>query len=159
MQDSRQLLREENFRKLVSREFPKLSEDLKEVLRTWEEEGGKPLAFDGEPYLVTMGREQENPNFGLLHLKLLTSPQKNREERRPLSTANGAKPGTTPPVKKLQLPGVKSSPPAAAGGVSAAPRSPAPIGAVKSPAASPKPPAKAVPKTSPAAAKPKAAAK
>lgn len=33
LQDSRQLLREENFRKLVSREFPKLTEDLKEVLQ------------------------------------------------------------------------------------------------------------------------------
>lgn len=31
--DSRQLLREENFRKLVSREFPKLTEDLKEMLQ------------------------------------------------------------------------------------------------------------------------------
>lgn len=66
----------------------------------WEEEGGKPLCFDGEAYLVTMGREQENPNFGLLHLKLLTSPHKNREERRPLASANGTRTPTASAVAK-----------------------------------------------------------
>ena len=66
----------------------------------WEEEGGKPLCFDGEAYLVTMGREQENPNFGLLHLKLLTSPHKNREERKPLSSANGSRTPASSAVAK-----------------------------------------------------------
>ena len=111
----------------------------------WEEEGGKPLCFEGEAYLLTMGREQENPNFGLLHLKLLTSPHKNREERKPLSTANGARtPSAAAVAKAANVRAALRGSPSAAASPAPSPsqqRTPMVSPAPRTPMVSPAPPA------------------
>jgi hypothetical protein len=100
-QDSGRLLQEEKFRKLVAKEFPKLTEDLRTLLQNWNTDGGEPFSFKGEPYLETMAREQEMPNFGLLHLKLLTgSPKKAAAVSRTAlssTTTKGKSPAAAPP--------------------------------------------------------------
>ncbi len=92
---STQLLREEKFRikilvylfiyedylsfcflgKDLSREFPKLTDDLRRTVAEWEESTGKKLIYGGEPYLETMNKEKLSVDFELLHLRLLTKCQ------------------------------------------------------------------------------------
>ncbi|EGC39720.1 hypothetical protein DICPUDRAFT_147427 [Dictyostelium purpureum] len=66
------LLEEAKFRKTISREFPKLTEDLVRELAEWEGANNKRFFYYGEPYLDLMNSETERPDFDLLHLKLLT---------------------------------------------------------------------------------------
>lgn len=71
---STRLLQEEKFRKIVSKEFPRLTTNLKKTLAAWQRQhGGEAIFYDGEPYIETMNNEEDNPNFELLHLRLLTS--------------------------------------------------------------------------------------
>lgn len=72
--NSSRLLQEEKFRKIVSKEFPRLTEELRETLEAWyEEHGGEAFYYDGESYLDTMDMEDEDPSFHLLHLRLLSN--------------------------------------------------------------------------------------
>ena len=67
-------MQEEKFRKIVSKEFPKLTKGLKKSLTLWQKNhGGEAFYYDGEPYIETMQKEQCNPNFELLHLRLLVN--------------------------------------------------------------------------------------
>ncbi|CAF1392066.1 unnamed protein product [Rotaria sp. Silwood1] len=70
--NSTQLLKEERFRKDLSREFPKLTDDLRHMVAEWEESTGKKLIYGGESYLETMNKEKLSVDFELLHLRLLT---------------------------------------------------------------------------------------
>ncbi|CAF1543474.1 unnamed protein product, partial [Rotaria sordida] len=70
--NSTQLLKEERFRKDLSREFPKLTDDLRRMVAEWEESTGKTLIYGGESYLETMNKEKLSVDFELLHLRLLT---------------------------------------------------------------------------------------
>ena len=71
---STRLLEEEKFRKIVAKEFPKLTTSLRKLLVKWEKEhGGEAFYYEGEPYIETMNKEEHNPNFDLLHLRLLTN--------------------------------------------------------------------------------------
>lgn len=71
---STRLLEEEKFRKIVAKEFPRLTNTLRKNLVKWQKEhSGEAFYYAGEPYLDTMNKEEENPNFELLHLRLLTS--------------------------------------------------------------------------------------
>lgn len=73
---STRLLEEEKFRKIVAKEFPKLTTSLRKLLVKWEKEhGGEAFYYAGEPYIETMNKEEHNPNFDLLHLRLLTNPK------------------------------------------------------------------------------------
>jgi len=72
---STQLLREERFRKDLSREFPKLTDDLRRMVFEWEESSGNKVIYGGEPYLETMNKEKLSIDFELLHLRLLTKCQ------------------------------------------------------------------------------------
>lgn len=56
----------------LSREFPKLTDDLRLMVAEWEESSGKKLIYGGESYLQTMNQEKLNVDFELLHLRLLT---------------------------------------------------------------------------------------
>jgi len=104
---STRLLQEEQFRNKLAKEFPSLTTDLKEKLKQWEEAGGESFMFDGESYLVTMSREQEMPNFKLLHLKLLTG-------EKPRTSVTGAPVNTTPKKTSADTttksPAIKQSP-------------------------------------------------
>jgi len=69
---SLKLLEEEKFRKIVAKEFPKLTDDLRKKIGEFEKtNNGERLLFLGSPYLDTMNQEKENPNFKLMHLRLL----------------------------------------------------------------------------------------
>ncbi|CAF4091879.1 unnamed protein product [Rotaria sp. Silwood2] len=68
--NSTQLLKEERFH--LSREFPKLTDDLRHMVTEWEESTGKKLIYGGESYLETMNKEKLSVDFELLHLRLLT---------------------------------------------------------------------------------------
>lgn len=71
---STRLLEEEKFRKIVAKEFPRLTNSLRKTLMQWQHQhGGEAFYYEGEPYIETMNKEEENPNFELLHLRLLTS--------------------------------------------------------------------------------------
>jgi len=72
---STQLLREERFRKDLSREFPRLTDDLRRTVAEWEESTGNKVIYGGEPYLETMNKEKLSVDFELLHLRLLTKCQ------------------------------------------------------------------------------------
>ncbi|CAF3356101.1 unnamed protein product [Rotaria socialis] len=72
---STQLLKEERFRKELSREFPKLTDDLRFMVAEWEESIGKKIIYGGESYLETMNKEKLSVDFELLHLRLLTKCQ------------------------------------------------------------------------------------
>jgi len=63
--------------------------------------------FDGESYLVTMSREQEMPNFKLLHLKLLTGVQKQRTSVTVSTTSTPKKSDT---LLSTKSPSIKQSP-------------------------------------------------
>jgi len=66
------LLEEAKFRKIVSKEFPKLTEDLQRELAEWEQVHQKRFYYYGTPYLELMNSETERPDFDLLHLRLST---------------------------------------------------------------------------------------
>jgi len=59
----------------LSREFPKLTDDLRHTVAEWEESSGQKLIYGGEPYLETMNKEKLSVDFELLHLRLLTKCQ------------------------------------------------------------------------------------
>eukprot|EP01111_Echinosteliopsis_oligospora_P009857 TRINITY_DN2969_c0_g1_i1.p1 TRINITY_DN2969_c0_g1~~TRINITY_DN2969_c0_g1_i1.p1 ORF type:complete len:292 (+),score=115.99 TRINITY_DN2969_c0_g1_i1:244-1119(+) len=73
---STQLNKEEQFRKIVATEFPKLTDDLKKKIAAWESDHpSERIIYASRPYLNTMGKETESPDFSLMHLKLLTKPK------------------------------------------------------------------------------------
>jgi len=104
---STRLLQEEQFRNKLAKEFPSLTAELKEKLTIWEDTGGESFMFDGESYLVTMSREQEMPNFKLLHLKLLTGVQKQRTSVTVSTTSTPKKSDT---LLSTKSPSIKQSP-------------------------------------------------
>lgn len=59
----------------LSKEFPKLTDDLRRMVAEWEEATGKKVIYGGEPYLETMNKEKLSVDFELLHLRLLTKCQ------------------------------------------------------------------------------------
>ncbi|CAF0973615.1 unnamed protein product [Adineta steineri] len=110
---STQLLKEERFRKDLSREFPKLTDDLRRMVAEWEEFSGKKLIYGGEPYLESMNKEKLSVDFELLHLRLLTKcqllvqPTKNET----MSITNHIQsPPPTPPLPRTPPP-PKTPPP------------------------------------------------
>ena len=109
---STRLLEEEKFRKVVAKEFPRLTTTLRKTLVKWQKEhGGEAFYYAGEPYLETMNKEEDNPNFELLHLRLLTSKSSGTpvELQTPTIQAVGdrrAKPATNP---RMPRPSITSS--------------------------------------------------
>ena len=59
----------------LSREFPKLTDDLRRDVAKWEESSGRKLIYGSESYLETMNKEKFSVDFELLHLRLLTKCQ------------------------------------------------------------------------------------
>lgn len=76
---STRLLQEEKFRKVVSKEYPKLTAKIRKRLESWNKEHGQELLYNGKSYIDLMSQEKEDPKSELLHLRLLTespSPRK-----------------------------------------------------------------------------------
>jgi len=82
---SNQLLDEEKFRKSVAREFPKLTTTLSVQITEWEISQKSTFFFEGRPYKEIMKEEKEQPNFELLHLKLLTNDPLHDQKRKSLT--------------------------------------------------------------------------
>ena len=59
----------------LSKEFPKLTDDLRQMVAEWEDLTGQKLVYGGKPYLETMNEEKLSVDFELLHLRLLTKCQ------------------------------------------------------------------------------------
>jgi len=78
-------LDEEKFRKSVAREFPKLTTTLSVQITEWEISQKSTFFFEGRPYKEIMKEEKEQPNFELLHLKLLTNDPLHDQKRKSLT--------------------------------------------------------------------------
>jgi len=63
------LLKEEKWRKHVSKHLPKLTEQLRQLVPPWEQANG-PFVIDGRSYLQTMQAEEEDG--GMLNKKIVT---------------------------------------------------------------------------------------
>ncbi|CAF0843091.1 unnamed protein product [Adineta ricciae] len=110
--NSTQLLKEEKFRKDLSREFPKLTDDLHRMVAEWEESSEKKLIYGGEPYLETMNKEKLGVDFELLHLRLLTKCQllvQPNEKDVSVMTNSIQTPPKTPPMPRTPPPSTQKT--------------------------------------------------
>ncbi|KAF2074858.1 hypothetical protein CYY_003846 [Polysphondylium violaceum] len=119
------LLEEAKFRKIVSKEFPKLTEDLQKELTDWEQLHQKRFFYYGTPYLVLMNSETERPDFDLLHLRLSTkneslsssspmvstTPLVQNNNSSSISKQQQTSPPKTPPISNPSSPSPSTSKP------------------------------------------------
>lgn len=90
----------------LSREFPKLTDDLRQMVAEWEHRTRKKLIYGGEPYLETMNKEKLGADFELLHLRLLTKCQILVQTNQPRIPFNPppSRSTSTPPLSRSRIP-------------------------------------------------------
>ncbi|RKF53333.1 Anaphase spindle elongation protein 1 [Erysiphe neolycopersici] len=93
--DPTRLLREEKMRKRISKELPKISNELKRDLEEWENEHGKPFLVHGERYLDQLLEES----------KIVPGPRSKTPAGPPISAKKIPKAGPlTGPISNTNLP-------------------------------------------------------
>ncbi|KAF9583180.1 hypothetical protein BGW38_010076, partial [Lunasporangiospora selenospora] len=96
--DPGRLLREEKFRKMITREFPKVEAELEEALYQWQQVKGHPFLVYGEEYIYTMKLHAQQAREGKENEKLW------REQRRQMILQRDLRYGSKNPNKVKTAP-------------------------------------------------------